>query len=490
MLLLPDLLQSLSPAVSLAGIPAIEVTGVTEDSRAVQPGHVFVARGGTVTDGSKYVDQAVARGAVAVVAATRVESCPVVQVTVPDAGAAASVLAHAFHGQPSLDPLRLLGVTGTNGKTTVGYLLRHVLNGFGLRCGLIGTVEVDDGRTRWESTMTTPAAADVASLLARMRDRGCRACAMEVSSHSLHQGRVAGATFAGAAFTNLTGDHLDYHGSMDAYAAAKATLFAGLSPGAVAAINGDDPWADRMVRDCAGRVVRYGFGDGADYRAADLTVTAAGSAFDLHAPHGRAQVSLPLVGRHNVENAMAAAVLLGEVFQLSASQLATGLSNATGAPGRLQSVRAGQRFAVLVDYAHTDDALRNVLTALRPLCAGRLRVVFGCGGDRDRTKRPRMARVAEQLADDVYLTSDNPRTEDPASILAEVAAGFTAGRPRCVEADRRTAIVAALSDAGPDDVVLVAGKGHENYQIVGTVKHHFDDVEECERALGRRTAAA
>ena len=490
MVLLPDLIQSLAPPVPVVGLPPVEVTGVTEDSRQVQPGHVFVARGGTVTDGAQFVDQAAARGAVAVVSTVALPGCPLPVVVVPNAGAAASVLAHAFHGHPSVDRLKLLGVTGTNGKTTVAYLLRHVLNGFNTRCGLIGTVEVDDGRSRWESAMTTPAAVEVASLLARMRDRGCRACAMEVSSHSLHQGRVAGATFAGAAFTNLTGDHLDYHGTMDDYAAAKAQLFAGLPLQSVAAVNGDDAWADRMVRDCTARVIRYGFGKGADYRARDPSVSAAGTTFALHAPHGRAEINLPLVGKHNVENALAAAALLGEVFHLSVSQLATGLNGATGAPGRLQSVRAGQPFAVLVDYAHTDDALRNVLSALRPLCKGRLRVVFGCGGDRDRTKRPRMARAAEQLADDVYLTSDNPRTEDPAAILAEVAAGFRGGRPRCVEVDRRSAIAAALADAGPDDVVLVAGKGHENYQIVGTVKHPFDDVQECERALGRRTAAA
>ena len=487
MLLLPDLFRPFSPAKPL---PAVEVTGVTEDSRQVRPGHVFVARGGTVTDGAKYVDDAVARGAVAVVSSTPIGRCPVPVVVVPDAGAATSALAHAFHGHPSAgDRLKLLGVTGTNGKTTVAYLLRHVLNGFGLRCGLVGTVEVDDGQSRWESAMTTPAAVEVAGLLARMRDRGCRACAMEVSSHSLHQGRVAGATFAGAAFTNLTGDHLDYHGTMDAYAAAKATLFASLAADAVAAVNADDKWADRMVRDCPGRVIRYGFGKAADYRARDLSVTAAGSTFTLVAPHGRAELTVPLVGRHNVENTLAAAALLGEVFDLSVAQLASGLGGATGAPGRLQPVRAGQPFAVLVDYAHTDDALRNVLSALRPLCAGRLRVVFGCGGDRDRTKRPRMAKAAEQLADDVYLTSDNPRTEDPAAILSEVAAGLT-GQPRCVDVDRRSAIAAALSDAGPEDVVLVAGKGHENYQIVGTVKHPFDDVRECEAALGRRHAAA
>ena len=260
---------------------------------------------------------------------------------------------------------------------------------------------------------------------------------------------MAGATFAAAAFTNLTGDHLDYHRTMEAYAAAKATLFATLPAGSVAAVNAEDPWAGRMVRDCGARVIRYGFGKDADYRARDLTVSAAGSRFTLHAPHGKAVVQTPLVGRHNVENVLAAAAVLGEAFDLSVSQLASlAWPRPSAPPAGCKSVRAGQPFAVLVDYAHTDDALRNVLTALRPLCEGRLRVVFGCGGDRDRTKRPRMARVAEQLADDVYLTSDNPRTEDPDAILAEIAAGFT-GRPRCVEVDRRSAIATALGGRRP-----------------------------------------
>ena len=490
MLRLPELFSHLSPVGFVGPLPAVEVAAVREDSRLVGPGDVFVARAGTRTAGAQYVDQAVARGAVAVVTSERLPGVKVAQAVVPDPAAAASVLAHAAAGFPSRR-LKVLGVTGTNGKTTVAYLLRHVLNAATLRCGMIGTVETDDGRTRTESAMTTPAATDVAELMGRMRDKGCRACAMEVSSHSLDQGRVAGVTFAGAAFTNLTGDHLDYHGTMDAYAGAKAKLFSGLSDGAVAAVNADDSWTARLVRDCPGRVIRYGFGKEADYRARDLTVTAAGSAFALHTLGGKADVKLKLVGKHNVENALAAAALLGEVFGMTPAQIAVALADATGAPGRLQSVDAGQPFAVLVDYAHTDDALRNVLSALRPLCTGKLRVLFGCGGDRDRTKRPRMAKVAATLADAVYVTSDNPRTEDPQLILDQIVAGFpAAGRLALVEVDRRTAIEWVLADAQPGDVVLVAGKGHENYQIVGTVKLPFDDVEECRRVLAGNLATA
>ena len=491
-MLLHTLVRQFDPRISLAGVPNVEVTGVREDSRQVRPGDLFVARPGTKADGVQFVNDAKSRGAVAVVSQTplpkSVSALP--QVAVPDAGIAASVLANLFHGSPA-EKVRVLAVTGTNGKTTTTYLIRHLLGKVNLRCGLIGTVEIDDGRSRREATMTTPAATEIAELLASMRDKGCRACAVETSSHALDQGRVAGVGFAGAAFTNLTGDHLDYHKTMEHYAAAKAKLFASLDAGAVAVLNAADKWSGKMVEHCSARVLRFGFGKNADYTAKDTSFTAQGSRFVLHTPDGRAEVSLPMVGKHNVENALAAAALVGEVCGLSVHQLATGLRDAQGAPGRLQAVRAGQPFAVLVDYAHTDDALDNVLSALKPLTRGKLRVLFGCGGDRDRTKRPRMARTAEKWADAVYVTSDNPRTENPRAILDEIASGFSPEgvRKTVVEIDRRRAIEVVLSDAGADDVVLVAGKGHENYQIIGTEKHHFDDVEESLRVLQGRAVA-
>jgi UDP-N-acetylmuramoyl-L-alanyl-D-glutamate--2,6-diaminopimelate ligase len=485
-LLLHTLLRRCDPNVALSGIPDIEILGIQEDSRRVRTGDLFVARPGTQTDGARFVGDAHHRGAVAVVTRTRLANCPLPQIVLDDVGAA-SVLAHAYHGRPSAK-MKVLGVTGTNGKTTTTYLIRHMLAKFGVRCGMIGTVEIDDGRNRREASMTTPGPVEVAELIAQMRDKGCRACAIETSSHALDQGRVAGVEYAGAAFTNLTGDHLDYHKTMDNYAAAKARLFETLHDDGVAVVNTDDEWAQRMIERCPGRAIGFGTGKGADYRARDIAVTSGGSHFVLVTPDGKAEVHMNLIGRHNIANALCAAALVGEVFGLTVHQMAAALRDAPGAPGRLQPVSAGQPFAVLVDYAHSDDALENVLSALRPLTRGKLRVVFGCGGDRDRTKRPRMARVAQRFADAIYLTSDNPRTENPQSVLDEISAGFSADSTKVVypEVDRRAAIERALGDAEPDDVVLVAGKGHENYQIVGTTKHHFDDVEECERVLKSR----
>jgi UDP-N-acetylmuramoyl-L-alanyl-D-glutamate--2,6-diaminopimelate ligase len=357
---------------------------------------------------------------------------------------------------------------------------------------MIGTVEIDDGRSTREATMTTPGGCEIAELFVRMRDNGCRACAIETSSHALAQGRVAGIEFAGAAFTNLTGDHIDYHKTMDNYAAAKARLFELLAEDAVAVVNADDPWTERIVQDCQARVITFGFGTKADYKARDVAITANGSHFILHTPDGQAEVNMGLIGKHNIENALTAAALAGEAMGLSVHQIAAGLKDAAGAPGRLQAVRLGQPFAVLVDYAHSDDALENVLTALRPLTRGRLRVLFGCGGDRDPFKRPRMARTAETFADAVYVTSDNPRTENAQTILDEIVEGFSPSYrfKAVVEIDRRLAIQQIIADAAAGDVVLLAGKGHENYQIVGTTKHHFDDVEEATLVLSAGLRAA
>jgi UDP-N-acetylmuramoyl-L-alanyl-D-glutamate--2,6-diaminopimelate ligase len=282
---------------------------------------------------------------------------------------------------------------------------------------------------------------------------------------------------------------------MDEYAAAKAMLFASLNPESIAAVNGEDPWTERMLQDCRAKVIRFGFGSGMDYAARDVMVNSRGSHFVLVTPDGQANISMNLIGRHNIENALAASALLGETFGLTVHQLAAGLSRVTGAPGRLEAVTAGQPFSVLVDYAHSDDALENVLSALRPLVRGAsLRVVFGCGGDRDRSKRPRMAETACRIADAIYVTSDNPRTEDAEAIIREILCGVPLGAgPRVrVEPDRHKAIRMALADAGPGDIVLLAGKGHENYQIVGTTKNHFDDREEaigCLKKYGKLVSA-
>jgi UDP-N-acetylmuramoyl-L-alanyl-D-glutamate--2,6-diaminopimelate ligase len=488
-MLLHTLLRQFDPALPLEQVPNIQIRGVAEDSRKVQPGDLFIARPGAKSDGARFVSDAQKRGAVAVVTQQPIAGCPLPQALVNDAAVAASHLANLFLGRPS-ETLDVVGITGTKGKTTATYLLRHLLNKFKKPCGVIGTVEIDDGKTRREADQTTPSAIDVAGYLAAMRANGCKAAGIEVSSHALDQGRVAGVRFAGAAFTNLTGDHMDYHQTMENYAAAKARIFESLDESAVAVVNHHDDWSWRMVRDCRARIVRFGFSEDCDYRAADYKVSSDGTHFILHTPDGQAEVHMALVGKHNIENALAATALACEVFGLSVHQISAGLKDAAGAPGRLQAVRCGQPFAVLVDYAHTDDALEKVLTALRPLCKGKLRVMFGCGGDRDRTKRPRMARVAQKLADVVYVTSDNPRTEDPADIIAQICSGLTTkGGSVFEEIDRGKAIEQIISDASPGDVVLLAGKGHENYQIIGTEKRHFDDAEEAARVLQSRAVS-
>ncbi|GIW75008.1 MAG: UDP-N-acetylmuramoyl-L-alanyl-D-glutamate--2,6-diaminopimelate ligase [Phycisphaerae bacterium] len=478
------LLRFLDPLPDLSSIPDCPVFGIREDSRLIRPGELFVARPGTRCDGSQFARDAQQRGAVAIVTQTPIPQVDLPQVLVPNAAQAASVLAHAFYRNPS-HLLRVVGVTGTNGKTTVTFLIRHILQSVGQKCGLIGTVEVDDGVRRIESNMTTPGAVELAELLATMKQNHCRACAIETSSHALDQYRVWGIRYSAAGFTNLTGDHLDYHKTFENYASAKARLFEQLPPDAVAAVNVDDPSHLRMIRDCQARVVTFGIKQQADYRAVDPMVTMHGTTFILHAPDGKTEISIKLIGRHNIENALCAIAICCEQFGLSIHQVATALRRAIGAPGRLQPVSLGQPFAVLVDYAHTDDALQNVLSALKPLRKNKLRVVFGCGGDRDRTKRPRMARVCEQLADVIYVTSDNPRTENPQTILSEIVSGFSIGntKPIFVQPDRRRAIEQAISDAVSGDIVLIAGKGHENYQIIGSTKHPFDDVEEATRAL-------
>ncbi|MCY2951176.1 MAG: UDP-N-acetylmuramoyl-L-alanyl-D-glutamate--2,6-diaminopimelate ligase [Planctomycetota bacterium] len=508
-MLLHMLLRRFSPEISLAGLADVEVRGVREDSRQVRPGDLFIARAGTKTDGRRFVADAKTRGAVAVVTSEPMDAPPLPQVVVTDASSAASGLAQLLLGEPS-KAMQMLGITGTNGKTTTTYLIRHILASVNRRCGVIGTVEIDDGQTHREANMTTPGGIELAELLAAMRDNGCAVCAMEVSSHALDQGRVSSIQFAGAAFTNLTGDHLDYHKTMENYAAAKARLFESLAPTAAAIVNANDPWSERIAQDCSARVIRFGLGSQGDYRAKDIVSSPQGSRFTLIAPDGQAPVAMQLIGLHNIANALTAAALAGEVCDLSVEQIASALADAEGAPGRLQAVRCGQPFTVLVDYAHTDDALANVLKALRPLTGNTLRVLFGCGGDRDRTKRPRMAAVAERLADVVYLTSDNPRTENPQAIIDELVSGLSADVERVggarfvapspsatgkrtavlVDVDRRSAIERALADAQEGDVVLLAGKGHENYQIIGTEKRHFDDVEEATRVLTSPMAAA
>lgn len=490
-MLLSDLIRDLP--ITVHGSADVRVSGVTEDSRKAQPGWLFVARPGTKQDGGAFVAQALERGAIAVVA-SGLTPAPTSLVCDQPARIGA-VLAERWYGSPS-SRLGLVGITGTNGKTTIAWLVRQMMNASGGKCGMIGTIEIDEGAGARPAVLTTPAAEDVSASLARMVGHGCRYAVMETSSHALDQARVAALDFRVAVFTNLSGDHLDYHGSMDAYAAAKARLFESLKPDTIAIVNADDPASERMVRDTPARVLRCSLaGDG------DATVRVQANGLESRAtmrgPWGTIGAQLALVGDHNAMNtlqAVAAAYELG----LTREAIEASLPSLMPPPGRLEPVvvQGVQGPRVLVDYAHTDDALEKALTAVASRKGGgRLWVVFGCGGDRDRTKRPRMGAVAGRLADRVIVTSDNPRTEDPQSIVDQVLAGVPDGLWTASDTDREAAIHLAISRAEANDVVVIAGKGHENYQIIpdgtgGTVRRAFDDRVVARAALQQRAAVA
>lgn len=497
---LADLVDGLDGARLLGGEAL--VTGLAYDSRKVRPGDLFLCVRGFRVDGHAFAPEAVARGAAAVVA-ERVEAVPpgVPAVLVPDTRRAMGPLAARFHGHPSRS-LGLVGVTGTNGKTTTAFLVRAVLGRLG-PVGLIGTVRNVVGGRDEEVLHTTPEAVDLQCLLHRMALAGDRWAAMEVSSHALALHRVAGCEFDAAVFTNLTRDHLDFHGTMEAYRDAKATLFRllGREPGRAkglplgAVLNADDPAWETMAAATSAPVVTYGLAAG-DLRATDLTLTPDGTRFTARwgdgfpgLPPGEREARVRLPGRHNVYNALAA-LAVGLLAGAPPDEAVAALIEVEGVPGRLERVPGPQPFTVLVDYAHTPDGLENVLRAVRSFAPGRVLVVFGCGGDRDRTKRPLMGAIAARLADAVYITSDNPRSEDPAAIAAEVMAGARSEAPPGKEPrlvlDRAEAIREAVAEARPGDVVLIAGKGHEAVQIFRDRVVPFCDAEVAALALRER----
>ncbi len=509
-MLLTELLSRLVNLPPEARASRLDIAFVTDDSRRAAPGCLFVARGGHSADGRRFAADAVAAGAVAVmhVGEDPLTGVPeaegVLRLPMPegtDLGRFAGVLADRIEGCPS-QWLDLVGVTGTNGKTTITFLVQQFLAAAGRRCGTIGTVQIDDGHEVKVADLTTPSGIDTAAALGRMVRNGCTACAMEVSSHALDQGRADALRFRVAMFTNLTGDHLDYHGTMEAYAQAKARLFRQLPPDGTAIVNADDPWHATMLAACEAPAIRCAVrGEGEPAGAAplaDCTATIHEARLGWQdatfaGPWGAVRVRLPVVGRHNAMNALQAAAAAW-TLGVPASAIEHALATCAAPPGRLEPVTAtADPFAVLVDYAHTDDALRNVLSAMRPLvgAGGRLVTVFGCGGDRDRTKRPRMMAVACEWSDRVIVTSDNPRTEDAESIIDEVLAGRPdrSGAGRAVDvvrqSDRARAIAMAVTDARPGDIVIIAGKGHEDYQIIGKEKRPFDDRVEARRALGQ-----
>jgi UDP-N-acetylmuramoyl-L-alanyl-D-glutamate--2,6-diaminopimelate ligase len=474
----------------------VGVTGVQHDSRAVVPGDVFVAIAGAHDDGARFVADAAARGAVAVVAAHEIAT-PLPLAVVPDPRAALGPLAAAAAGDPTA-ALTVVGITGTNGKTTSSYLTEAALHGAGKATAVVGTLGARIGDERISLGHTTPEADDLQALARRALDAGATHLVMEVSSHALELERVRACKFAVAVFTNLTQDHLDFHGTMERYAAAKRRLFVEHTP-AAAVINIDDPFGRTLAADCRGRVltVSSSVGARADVSPLEATFSDEGLSAMLVTPSGRVEVGSPLIGRHNLDNALSA---LGVAVALGLDPLAaaTGIAGLRVVPGRLERVDDPSGRLVLVDYAHTPDALRRALAAVRPLVRGRLVCVFGCGGDRDRDKRPRMGEAVRRDADWAIVTSDNPRSEPPAAIIEDILPGLVGalrldargllGRPGpghyVVEPDRRAAIELAIRATATGDCVLVAGKGHEDYQIVGSARSRFSDQEEARRVLG------
>ena len=472
---------------------SLVVTGVCEDSRHVSAGSVFVAVAGAKADGAAFVQDALSRGAIAIVAAreARVEaSCPVIRVADPREALAS--LAAVYHGLSADGGLCTIGVTGTNGKSTVTYMIRSLLRTAGFRPALLGTIEYDLVGRRVTSSLTTPDAVTLTKHLVEAKQAGASHAVMEVSSHSLQQRRVDGINFGVAVFTNLTQDHLDYHGTLEEYRVAKRRLFDRLSPDTTAIINADDPVGGSMVENCRARVIRFGIDQPAEVRGKVLGEDRRGGRFLLHYRDEAVEVRTPLVGRHNISNALAAASV-GLALGLDLQAIRGGIESLDRVPGRLERVDTAELgFDIFVDYAHTDDALRNVLRSLRPLTGGRLWCVFGCGGDRDRLKRPLMARAVAEGADAFVITSDNPRTEDPYRILADIERGLSAeaqGRGVTIP-DRARAIQHAIDELNEGDTLVIAGKGHEDYQILATGKIHFDDGEVARAALARRGAPA
>ncbi|QYR20089.1 UDP-N-acetylmuramoyl-L-alanyl-D-glutamate--2,6-diaminopimelate ligase [Paenibacillus sp. sptzw28] len=485
-------LASLLLTARLAGDANIELNGIQIDSRKVMQGDLFICLPGHTVDGHDFAPQAAERGAAAFVA-ERPLPVDAPQLIVKDSRHAMAVLADYFFGSPSRK-LKLIGITGTNGKTTTTYLIERILADAGFKPGVIGTVERRFGGRSYPMSGTTPEALELQRHLAAMIEAGTDCCAMEVSSHALEQGRVKGCRYRTAIFTNLTQDHLDYHGTMQRYAAAKELLFArlgneyALSPEerAYAVLNADDSASGGFARATSAEVLTYGVDNEADVRASNIRITAHGTSFHLETFDGSTDITLNMAGKFNVYNALAA-VCAALIERVPLDQIKSSLEAVPGVPGRVESVHAGQKFAVIVDYAHTPDGLDNVLKAVKEFAAGRIICVFGCGGDRDRSKRPIMGAIAGRYADYAIVTSDNPRTESPERILLDIEAGLIKdGVPKSryvLLPDRRAAIQKAVEMASPEDVVLIAGKGHETYQIIGDVTYDFDDREVAKEAI-------
>jgi UDP-N-acetylmuramoyl-L-alanyl-D-glutamate--2,6-diaminopimelate ligase len=496
-------LRDVLHGVTAEPVAAVPIAGLACHSKQVRPGDLFVAIEGSTTDGHEFINEAIARGASAVVAQRRpptlyragggqaaqpMRVCPCV--VVRDTREALVMMATRFYGHPSRK-LRLVGVTGTNGKTTTTYLLKTILEASGFRAGLLGTIVYQIGDRVVPSTNTTPGPLELQRYFAQMVGEGLQWCAMEVSSHALAQGRVAGLEFEAAIFSNLGSDHLDYHKTRQAYAAAKRRLFEYLRPDGCAVVNIDDEYGRMLAETIPNRsVVTYGVERPAKASVKRVVCSWQGINLVLDTPWGVVPIMTPLLGRHNAWNIAAAATTL-LALGIPPASIRDGLASIEHVPGRLERVLNDAELNILIDYAHTADAMRLVLLSLRELTRGRLIVVFGCGGNRDQTKRPVMGKMASLLADYLVLTSDNPRGEDPLDIIHQIKAGFPPGFSQFeVVPDREQAITAAFSVARREDTVLIAGKGHEAYQMFNHVSVPFSDRDVVERWVGSRHSFA
>ncbi len=482
-----------------------EVSDIAYDSRRVKPGSLFVAVRGFHSDGHLFIVQALRQGAVAVIAEQQnsaAAAADTTQIIVENSRRALALLADAFYGHPS-QRLTLIGITGTNGKTTTTYLVKSIIEAAGKTAGLIGTIDYRVKDKVYPAPNTTPESLDLQRFLAEMIGLGATHCVMEVSSHALALDRTAGCRFAAAAFTNLTQDHLDFHETMDAYFQAKLRLFSGLSADGSAVVNLDDTRAHEIMQGTKAAVLTTGMSDRADvHPQGDIQHGIAGLSFLAATPSGPVVVESPLVGKHNIYNILTA-IGISTALGFGPEVIGRGIRNMKAVPGRMETVDEGQPFGVIVDYAHTEDALVRLLEAVRDIAPARIITVFGCGGDRDRTKRPKMGAAAISGSDIVIVTSDNPRSEDPLSIISEVERGMTGGvkmappdaapdaapgiTPYYVFPDRGDAVAKAISLAGPGDVVVLAGKGHEDYQIVGNEKLPFDDRQAARKEIRKRS---
>ncbi len=474
-------------AITIYGDPGVSVADLAVDSRQVRPGGAFVAIAGADADGHDYVNAAVAAGAT-VVFTERVVDVPegVTTVVAPDTRAAVAVLARNFYGDPSRK-LNLVGITGTNGKTSTAYLAQRVLEAGGIACARFGTVAHEVAGRELSAATTTPDALELSRLLRTALDAGQMGAVAEVSSHALVGRRVAGMRLQVAAWTNLTQDHLDFHDTMEEYRDAKLTILDHVPSGGCAVLNRDDPYCDDFLRAARGRAsidcLTYGVTAAADLRAEDITAAPTGTTFTFARGEERFPVRLRLLGQYNVHNALAA-LGIGLALGVSPDDACDGVESLESVPGRFETVDAGQDFTAAVDYAHTPDALEHLLSAARDLRPNRVIAVFGCGGDRDRVKRPIMGRIGATLSDVAIITSDNPRTEDPEAIIREVEAGVPTGSSARAITDRAEAIAAAVTEARTGDIVLIAGKGHEDYQILGSRRIDFDDRQVLRDSIG------